>query len=93
MRSLQQAEAVTVVEIRSALELREAVEAGVSHIEIHAHLDLTSQDFTEHAESEIILGEINDDTVKSIRVRRSSGILGFCSSGSRAFAVSKHRNH
>lgn len=78
-RSLQQAVDVTVV--ATAVGLQEAVAAGFYHIEIHAHLDLTELDIAEG--SSRIIGNIFGDRLKSIRVRRSHGILRFSTSGSR----------
>ena len=70
-RSLQQGERVTVVETADALQ--RAVVAGMTHIEIQSHLDLTRLKGPEGTFS--ILGGI-PGTVKSIRVRRCLDVLG-----------------
>ena len=69
--------------VTTAVALQEAVAAGVPHIEIHAHLDLTELELPEGLEWPNILGDVDADTVKSIRVRRSLGILGFSTIGTR----------
>lgn len=65
-RTLQQLEEVAVVESSEALQ--EAVVAGVAHIEIRAHLDLTALDLLDILGGSFILGKV-PKTVKSIRVR------------------------
>lgn len=65
-RSLQQAGNVAVVETAEALQ--EAVVAGMAHIEIRAHLDLTVLDAIEGWSVDRLLGEI-PESVKIMRVR------------------------
>ena len=67
--------------VETAQALQEAVVAGMAHIEIHAHLDLTvlAPQFFDGA-ANFLLGRIPSLTepgeVKSITVRRSFGITG-----------------
>lgn len=63
-RALQQGGDVTVVTTAAALQ--EVVAAGTPHIEIQAHIDLTTVEVVEL--TFLLLGEI-PDSVKSIRVR------------------------
>lgn len=65
-RGLQQAEEVTVV--KTAEEFQAAVVIGKEHIEIQAHLNLTSLKFVGEPSSRILLGEV-PTSVQSIRVR------------------------
>ena len=73
-RSLQHGPEVTVVETAEAL--REAV-AGMAHIEIHAHLQLTA---LENPKDTILILGVIPETVKSIRVRstRRTPVLAPC---------------
>lgn len=67
-RRLQADSNVTVV--TTAEELLEAVTRGDPHIELQAHLDLTSQDFIveERSQFKFLMGSI-PASVESIRVR------------------------
>lgn len=67
-RVLQQAASANVTVVTTAEKLMEAVDAGDPHIEIRAHLNLTTLDPIDTGDGEYLLGTI-PSTVRSIRVR------------------------
>ena len=81
-RTLQQTANVTEVTVVSSGEgLREAIQAGVEHIEVVEHLDITGMGWTPSIRGNgfSILGNLVN-SVRSIRVRRcqcSTTLVGF----------------
>ena len=88
-RSLQQVE-VTVVD--TAWSLQHAVLAGMPHIEIRAHLDLTVLGVSgNRSYGDRVFDDI-PETVKSIRVRRCLGSPGLLQQSSRSCAANGHQS-